>query len=78
MQRLAVLRQPRRVKHELLPGFDLGRHVGELELQTLEVGDRLPELMAHAGVSERLLECAFGESQRQGSHPDASAIERAS
>src|SRR5258708_32616490 len=50
-------------------GFDLSRHVREHELDSLEAGDRLAELLSVASVGERIVECAFGDAQRLS--PDA-------
>src|SRR6185437_1202171 len=62
-ERLAMLRQPRGVKHEMPPRLDLGRHVGQLKLHALEIRDRLPELLALRRVSERLLVRSFGNPE---------------
>src|SRR5690348_17236441 len=48
---LSVLSEPGRVKHEVLTRLDLRRHVGELELDPLKVGDRLTELSPLARVT---------------------------
>src|ERR1700681_4176389 len=46
---LLVLGEPCRMKHQMLRRFDFGRHVGELELNSLKIGDRLSELLAQSG-----------------------------
>src|SRR5581483_4193679 len=45
-ERSSRVLEPRRPVDELSSGLDLGRHVGELELDRLEARDRLPELMS--------------------------------
>src|ERR687884_1007279 len=45
--------------------FDLCRHVGELELNRLELGNRAPELVALAGVLQRRLVSALRGADRQ-------------
>src|SRR5690348_6535905 len=60
--RPSVLREPSCMEHQVLSGLDLRRHVGELELNTLEVGDRLAELPTQRCVTKRVLERAFGDA----------------
>jgi hypothetical protein len=57
-------------------GLDLGRHVGQHELDALELVDPLPELLALVGVAERLLERALGDAQRERADADAAGVER--
>jgi len=45
-------------------GVDLHRHVGEHELEALEVGDRVPELLALLHVLHRQVERALREPER--------------
>src|SRR6185369_4725293 len=74
---LLVLGQPRRVEHEVLPCFDLRCDVGELKLDALKVRYRLAELLAKRCVTERLLECAFSDAERERGNPNAPGIEGA-
>src|SRR5215213_1878824 len=60
-----VLCEPGSVEHEVLPRLDLRCHVGELELDALEIRDRAPELLSVGSISERLLERAFCNSKRE-------------
>ena len=53
-----MLSEPGGVEHEMLSGFDLGRHVRELKLDALKVRNRLPELTSHRRIPERVLERA--------------------
>ena len=66
-QRGLVDEQPRRL--------DLGRHVGELGLDRLELRDRLAERAALLGVGERLVERALGEPDAHRGHADAADVE---
>ena len=59
-----------------MPAWISGGHVGELEADALEAADRLAELLADAGVLERLLVRAFRDAERQGRDADASGVER--
>lgn len=61
------------VDHE--PGrFDLHGHFGELELDSLELGDGFAELAALAGVADGVLEGAVGEADELGADGDAAGI----
>src|SRR5207237_8350481 len=62
-ERLLVLRQPRRMKHQMLACFDLSSDIGELELDSLKACNGLSELLAKSRIAKRLLERTFGESQ---------------
>jgi hypothetical protein len=73
---LAVLREPRRVEHEVLARLDLGGHVGQLELHALEAGDRLAELLADRRVAQRLFEGALRDAERERGDADAAGVER--
>src|SRR4029077_12820362 len=44
--------------------LDLRRHVREHELDSLEAGDRLAELLSFASVGERIVERPFRDAQR--------------
>ncbi len=59
------------------PGrVDLGRHVGELELDRLVLGDRLAERPALLRVGERVLERGARDAERLGRDADPAAVER--
>ena len=62
------------VRH-LAGGLDLHAHVGEQELQALEVRDRLAELLALLGVAERVVERALGDADRLRGDGDAGVVE---
>ena len=62
--------------HQVPRRLDLGCHVGELEMDSLEGGHRLAELFALRGVGNALVQCPFCDSQRQGSQADPAGIER--
>ena len=63
-ERPSVLGEPRRMEHQVLPCLDLRRHVGELELNALEVRNRLAELPPHRRITQRVLQRALGDSER--------------
>src|SRR3989441_4169070 len=75
LERPAVLLEPRRVIHEVLGRLDFGRHVGEREVDTLEAGDRLAELLPGGRIAETFLERAFGDAERERSQADATAVQ---
>ena len=59
-------------------GLDLGRHVGELGLDRLELGDRLAERAPLLGVGERLVERALREAdahRRDADPPDVEHLQ---
>src|SRR4051794_26928767 len=74
--RAALLLQPRGTQHEQPRGVDLHRHVGELVLDRLLGGDRLPELPPLARVLERRLVGRPGDADGLRSDPDAATVER--
>ena len=57
--------------------LELGRDVGELELDRLELRDGLAELHALPGVVRRHVEHGLGQAERQGRDRDAPDLERA-
>ncbi len=58
------------------PGrLDLGREVGDLGLDRLELGDRLAEGLALLGVGDRLVERALGEADAHRRDADPAAVE---
>ena len=67
---------PRRLDHEQARRFVLHRHLGEHELDRLELADRLPERLALERVLRALLERAPHDSGRACRDPRARAIER--
>ena len=75
LDRFAGVAVVRDLVHERARGLDLRRHVGELEADRLELGDRLPELHALLGVGERVLERAAGEADRAGGGVDAGDVQ---
>ena len=58
-------------------GVDLRRHVGEHELEALEVGEPRAELPALLHVAGRELERAAGDAERLRAHERPRAVERA-
>src|SRR5690606_33511174 len=69
-ERLVVLLQPGSVVDEVAGGFDLRRHVGERELDALEVPYRVTELPAAAREGEYRIEAALGEAERERADAD--------
>src|SRR5665213_645737 len=63
----AMHHEPRRV--------ELGRHVGEAELERLELGERLAELLALDEMALRRFEAGARAAERAGADVDAAAIE---
>src|SRR4051794_35218137 len=57
-------------------GLDLGRHIGELELDRLMLGDRLAEGLALLAVAQGELEGALGDADAAGGDIDATDLER--
>ena len=55
--------------------LEFGRHVRELEVDALELGDPLAELLPLARVLERFLECTLCDAKREGGDPDAPLVE---
>src|SRR5436305_14645532 len=72
---LLVLLGPRRLPGEQAGGVELGRHVREVELDRLEVGEMGAELLALLRVGQRLLEGPLGDADRLGGDADAAAVE---
>ena len=56
-------------------GLDLGREVGDLRLDRLELGDRLAERLALLRVGDRLVERALGEADAHRGDADPAAVE---
>jgi hypothetical protein len=64
-----------RPAHHLPGGDQLGRHVGQLELQRLEAGERLAELLALVQVGTRRVQRTLRRADRAGGDVDAPAVE---
>ena len=62
--------------HEETSRFDPGGHVGEHELQALELGERAVELPPLLHVLERGVERTLGDAERLGADKRARAVER--
>ncbi len=62
---------------QLAGGGGADFHVGELELDRLELVDRLAELAALAGVGDGVVGGALGDSDGLGGGAEARALERA-
>src|SRR6185295_7054148 len=73
---LARVLHPRRLARKEASGLDLGRHVGELELDRLVLGDRLAEGLALLAVAEGELQGALGDADATGGDVDAADLER--
>src|SRR5436305_7540777 len=69
----ALILEPRRLVGHEPRGLDLGREVGELGLDRLELRDRLPERAPLLGVGECLVERALREPDAHRGHADATA-----
>src|SRR5262249_28823808 len=71
----ALLLQPGGAVDEQARGVDLGRHVGELPLDRLEVRDALPELLALERVRARGVVGRLRYAERLRGDPDPAAVE---
>src|SRR6476469_1818978 len=56
-------------------GLELGRHVGELELGVLQLGERAAELAPLLDVGQRPLEAGPGGPERAGRDVDPAAVQ---
>ena len=63
LERHVVVEHPRGLVDEAADVLELNRHVGELELDELEVADRLTELVALRGVGRGVFEGGLGETE---------------
>ncbi len=72
----ALVDAPRALVHEQARGFDLDRHVGEHELDRLQVGDRLAEGLALARELQRVRHRAFRQAQAARADDGAAGVER--
>src|SRR6185369_1467387 len=70
-----VVLHPGRLVDKQLAHLDAGVHVGQLELDRLEVADRSAELLALLGVGQRSLESPLGNAERLGSNADPAPVE---
>src|SRR5581483_4274466 len=73
----ALVGQPGGPADEPAGGLDGGRHVGQHELDRLEVDDRLSEGGPLPAVSQRLLHGRLREPHRLGADADPALVERA-
>src|SRR3954447_9244088 len=73
---LAGVLHPRRFAGDEAGGLELGRHVGELELDRLVGGDRLAEGLSFLAVAEGELERALTDADAAGGDVDAADLER--
>src|SRR3954469_5582305 len=73
---LARVLQPRRLEREHPGRLELRRHVGELELDRLVLGDLPAERLALLGVADGELEGALGEADAARGDVDAPDLER--
>src|SRR4029077_8246482 len=67
--------QHRRFEHQQPGRLDLGRDIGELRLDRLELGDRLAEGAPLLGVGERLVERPLGQPDAHRGNADAADVE---
>ena len=74
--RLALLAEPRGAVDEHARRLDLGRHVRELPLDRLEVGDALAELPAFERVGAGRVVGGLGDADRLRGDADPAAVER--
>src|SRR5439155_19024101 len=74
-ERPALVLQPRRTVDERTTRLDLGCHVREPELDRLERGDRLPELLPLPRIFEREVVCALRAAGAHRGDRDPSAVE---
>ena len=72
-----VVEQRARAVHEQAGRVDGGRHVGEHELQALEVGDLAAELLALLHVAGREVERALRDTERLRADERPGTVERA-
>src|SRR5215210_3774141 len=73
---LAGVLHPGRLQREQARRLDLRRHVGELELDRLVLGDRLAEGLALLRVAQGQLERALGDPDAAGRDVDPAHLER--
>ena len=74
-ERAALVLEPRGLVGQGAAGLDLDGHVGQHELDGLELADRPAELLSLPGVRQRLLVRALGEAEPQRGDRDAAAVE---
>src|SRR5258708_1624060 len=73
---LAGVLHPRRFAGDETGRLDLGRHVGELELNRLVLGDRLAEGLALLAVAEGQLQRSLRDSDAASGDVDPAELER--
>src|SRR5208282_5394192 len=69
--RPVMVLEPSGVMHQPSGSFEVGRHLGELELDRLKAIDWLAELLPLAGVADRLLQRPARAAERQRAGDDA-------
>src|SRR5690606_10956829 len=75
-ERLAGVLEPGRVVDEEPCGLEFRPHLGELELDALELGDRLAELFALLDVAERVVKGALREADHLRADGDPALVQR--
>src|SRR5271155_3997076 len=73
---LAGVLHPRRLASQEPRRLDLGRHVGELELDRLVLGDWLAEGLSLLAVAQRQLQSPLGDTNAAGRDVDPADLER--
>src|SRR5262245_11810355 len=74
-ERLARVLEPRRVVYHKTSGGELCGSLGDLELDSLELSERLAELFPLLDVAERGLEGASRDTDHLGTDPDSTLVE---
>src|SRR5262249_62179627 len=69
--RLVIVLKPGGVVHEAPRGFEVGSHLGKLELDGLITVDGLAELLTFPGIADRFLQCAARAAERKRAGDDA-------
>src|SRR5262249_51937127 len=75
LRELAPVGHPRGAVRKEPGRLDLGRQFGDLPLDALEIGDRLPERLALLDVLHRVHQGAFGEPDAAGGHDRTHRVE---
>jgi hypothetical protein len=72
---IAAIKARRTAPHHQPRCVELGRHIGELELQRLKIGERPAELTAFEQMVARRFEASSGAAERAGRDVEAPAVE---
>ncbi len=72
---LALVFQPGGAQREQPSGIQIGRHLRQHELNRLETGKRLVELMAFLRILDAFSERAAGDTERQRRNADPAAVQ---